>query len=219
MNEFGYKAREILDKHPVNIRRKREGKLPANWILMRDAGTEKPTVPSFNTKWKLDPAMIADLPVEIGIGKLLGMKVEQLEPGTSIEGYIERAKLALKLAQEYDFVYVHLKGPDEPGHDGMYQLKKERIEEVDKGFFSVLASSKDLEKMVICVTCDHSTPWRDKAHSEDPVPLLIINKNTREDGKKARFTEKDAKEGVLGTIPFGRMVIERFLGRTSSTET
>ena len=219
VNEFGYKARQILDKHPVNVRRKREGKLPANWILMRDAGTEKPKVPSFNMKWKLDPAMIADLPVELGIGKLLGMQIERLEPGTSIEGYVERAKLALKLAQEYDFVYVHLKGPDEPGHDGMFQLKKKRIEEIDSGFFSVLASSKDLEKMVICVTCDHSTPWRDKAHSEDPVPLLIINKNTRGDGKRSRFTEKDAKMGVLGTIPFGRMVLERFLGRTSSTET
>jgi 2,3-bisphosphoglycerate-independent phosphoglycerate mutase len=217
VNEFGYKAREILDKHPVNTRRKREGKLPANWILMRDAGTEKPTVPSFETKWKLDPAMIADLPVELGIGKLLGMKVEQLAPGTSVEGYVERAKLALKLAQDYDFVYVHLKGPDEPGHDGMFELKKKRIEEVDNGFFSVLASSKDLEKMVICVTCDHSTPWKDKAHSEDPVPLLIINKNTREDGKRARFTEKYAKVGVLGTIPFGRMVLERLLGRSNGS--
>jgi len=219
VNEFGYKARQILDKHPVNVRRKREGKLPANWILMRDAGTEKPTVPSFNTKWKLDAAMIADLPVELGIGKLLGMKIERLEPGTSIEGYVERAKLALKLAQEYDFVYVHLKGPDEPGHDGMFQLKKKRIEEVDNGFFSVLASSKDLENLVICVTCDHSTPWRDKAHSDDPVPILIVKKGAREGGKSARFSEKDAKMGVLGTIPFGRMVLERFLGQTSSTET
>jgi len=184
---------------------------------MRDAGTEKPAVPSFETKWKLDPAMIADLPVELGIGKLLGMRIEQLESGTSIEGYVERAKLALKLAQEYDFVYVHLKGPDEPGHDGMFELKKKRIEEVDNGFFSVLASSKDLEKMVICVTCDHSTPWKDKAHSEDPVPLLIVKRNTREGEKKARFTEKDAKVGVLGTILFGRMVLDRLLGRTSNS--
>jgi 2,3-bisphosphoglycerate-independent phosphoglycerate mutase len=219
VNEFGYKAREILDKHPVNIQRKREGKLPANWILMRDAGTEKPTVPSFSTKWKLDPAMIADLPVELGIGKLLGMKVEQLAPGTSIEGYVERAKLALKLAKEKEFVYVHLKGPDEPGHDGMYELKRKRIEEIDDGFFSVLATSKDLENLVICVTCDHSTPWRDKAHSDDPVPILIVKKGVRERGKGARFSEKDAKKGVLGTIPFGRMVLEHLLGRISNSET
>ncbi len=216
VNEFGYKAREILDKHPVNIRRKREGKLPANWILMRDAGTEKPTVPSFNAKWKLNPAMIADLPVELGIGKLLGMKVVQLEPGTSIEGYRERAKLAVKLAKEHDFVYVHLKGPDEPGHDGMYELKKRRIEEIDTGFFSALASSKELEKTVICVTCDHSTPWRDKAHSDDPVPLLIVNESIVGNPKRARFTEKDAKVGPLGTIPFGRVVLERLLGPSAS---
>lgn len=219
VNEFGYKAREILDKHPVNIQRKREGKLPANWILMRDAGTEKPKVPSFSTKWKLDPVMIADLPVELGIGKLLGMKVEQLAPGTSREGYVERAKLALKLAKEKDFVYVHLKGPDEPGHDGMYEVKRKRIEEIDDGFFSVLATSKDLESLTICVTCDHSTPWKDKAHSDDPVPILIVKKGARGGRQGARFSEQDAKKGVLGTIPFGGMVLEHLLGRISNSET
>src|SRR2546428_4479061 len=193
--------------------------VPANFVLMRDAGTSKPHIDDFHAKWRLDPLMIADLPAELGIGRLLGMDVRELEPGTRQDEYRKRAELVLDSVGKYGFVYVHLKGPDEPGHDGMFQLKKKRIEEVDNGFFSVLASSKDLENLVICVTCDHSTPWRDKAHSDDPVPVLIVKKEAREGGKRARFSEKDAKMGVLGTIPFGRMVLERFLGQTSSTET
>ena len=210
VNEFGYKVRKILDEHPVNVRRRREGKRPANWILMRDAGTKRPSVESFREKWGLNPAMVADLPVELGIGKLLGMEVENLEPGTSIEGYSARARLALKLAKNHDFVYVHLKGPDEPGHDGLYDLKKTRIEEIDTGFFSVLAKSPETAAVTLCVTCDHSTPWRDKAHSDDPVPLLISN--GEKSGKleaRGRFSEVDARNGGLGTVPYGRLVLDR----------
>src|SRR6266705_4176159 len=42
VNEFGFKARTILDNHPVNETRRRDGMVPANFVLMRDAGTSKP---------------------------------------------------------------------------------------------------------------------------------------------------------------------------------
>src|SRR6266566_4320805 len=61
------------------------------------------------------------------------MEVREVPPGTSLEDYRKRAELVLRLAGEYDFVYVHLKGPDEPGHDGLYDLKKQRIEEIVGG--------------------------------------------------------------------------------------
>src|SRR3989454_3670777 len=44
VNEFGFKARTILDNHPVNQTRRRDGMVPANFVLMRDAGTSKPHV-------------------------------------------------------------------------------------------------------------------------------------------------------------------------------
>src|SRR5712692_10492645 len=109
VNEFGFKARTILDNHPVNDTRKKKG---------------------------MEPLMIADLPAELGIGRLLGMDVRELEPGTGLDDYRKRAELVLDSAGRSGFVYVHLKGPDEPGHDGLFDLKKERIEEIDKGFFS-----------------------------------------------------------------------------------
>src|SRR5207249_9118254 len=153
--------------------RRKRGWLPANFILMRDAGTSMPLVPRFKEKWGLESLMIADLPAELGIGKLLGMTVEELAPGSQVEDYRKRAELVLGRMGRFDFVYVHLKGPDEPGHDGLYDLKKQRIEEIDGGFFAHLRMAAKLQRTVLCVTCDHSTPWRDKGHSDDPVPVLV----------------------------------------------
>src|SRR5438132_4618320 len=207
VNEFGFKARRILDHHLVNAARRKNGKIPANFVLMRDAGTSKPHVEEFRAKWGFEPLMIADLPAELGIGRLLGMDVRELEPGTRPDDYRKRAELVLDSVGKYGFVYVHLKGPDEPGQDGLFDLKRERIQEIDKGFFSVLAKSPRLKEMVVAVTCDHSTPVEDKGHSDDPVPVLVIGGKTRPDGS-VRFTERDALKGSLGTLGKGRMLLE-----------
>jgi 2,3-bisphosphoglycerate-independent phosphoglycerate mutase len=208
VNEFGFKARQVLDPHPVNQQRRAHGKKPANFVLMRDAGTTKPTVQGFREKWGLKAAMIADLPAELGIGKLLGMEVREIPPGTSLEDYRKRAELVLRLAGEYDFVYVHLKGPDEPGHDGLYDLKKQRIEEIDAGFFAHLRMAAKLRRTVLCVTCDHSTPWRDKGHSDDPVPVLVAGGSQNPDGS-SRFTETNTDSGRLGKLERGSMLLPR----------
>ena len=208
VNELGFKARAILDSHPVNEARKRKGMVPANFVLMRDAGTSKPHVDGFRVKWGLDPLMIADLPAELGIGRLLGMDVRELEPGTRPDDYRKRAELVLASIGKYGFVYVHLKGPDEPGHDGLFDLKKERIEEIDKGFFSVLAKSPRLKDLVVAVTCDHSTPVEDRGHSDDHVPVLVLGGKSKPDGS-SRFTEKNAVKGSLGTLRRGMVLLER----------
>ncbi len=208
VNEFGFKARTILDNHPVNQARRRKGMVPANFVLMRDAGTSKSHVQGFQAKWGLDPLMVADLPAELGIGRLLGMDVKELDPGTRPDDYRKRAELVLDSVGKYGFVYVHLKGPDEPGHDGLFDLKRERIEEIDKGFFAVLVRSPRLKDLVVAVTCDHSTPVEDKGHSDDHVPVLVLGGRSKPDGS-SRFTEKNAVKGSLGTLSRGMVLLER----------
>ena len=214
VNEFGYKTRQVLDNHPVNQRRRSLGKKPANFVLMRDPGTSIPNVESFQEKWNLKPAMVADLPAELGIGRLLKIDVKEVLPGTSPKDYHNRAELVVKLAGQYNFVYVHLKGPDEPGHDGMFELKKQRIEEIDSGFFSTLYRASATPRMTICVTCDHSTPWMIKGHSDDPVPVLITESSAK-GVRQARFTESNAVNGDLGLLEHGRLLMERLARLTS----
>ncbi len=214
VNEFGFKTLQALDHHPVNKKRRERGWLPANFVLMRDAGTEMPPVPRFKERWGLEGLMIADLPAELGIGKLLGMTVEELEPGSRVEDYHKRAELVMEKMGHFGFVYVHLKGPDEPGHDGLFLDKTQRIEEIDQGFFSVLAESRVWERCILCVTCDHSTPWREKGHSDYPVPVLFAGTELPRDGSQ-RFTETQAKNGGLGIFEKGSMLMERLTGHSS----
>ena len=90
----------------------------------------------------------------------------------------------------------------------MFDLKKERIEEIDEGFFSVLSKSSHLKDLVVAVTCDHSTPVEDKGHSDDPVPVLVLVGKSKPDGC-SRFTEKNAVKGSLGTLRRGMVLLER----------
>ena len=49
------------------------------------------------------------------------------------------------------------------------------------------------------ISGDHSTPCINKAHSDDPVPLLISGERAMKDNS-ARFTESYASRGKLGLL-------------------
>ncbi len=113
--------------------------------------------------------------------------------------YPVRAKVTLKVKNRFDGLYIHIKGPDEPAHDGDSLKKKEIIETIDRFFFGNLLPKIDMERTIITVTADHSTPCSLKAHSDDPVPLLIAGGDIEAD-EVATFSEKTCRDGSLGTI-------------------
>jgi len=110
----------------------------------------------------------------------------------------------------FDGLYIHIKGPDESGHDGDYNEKKGKIEEIDKYFFRSLLNKIDLKNVIIAVTGDHSTPCVLGAHSCDPVPLLIAGADIHPDGSLS-FSEKAAKLGSLGEV-IGKDLLEKLVG-------
>ncbi len=204
LNKFSQQIHGVLRDHPVNIRRKLEGKLPANFLLMRDAGTRAPRVRTLEEKFGFKAVALADMPVELGIAKVVGMDAEVFPADRTQEAYAQRARRALELEGSYNLVYVHLKGPDEPGHDGDFEGKRKSIEDIDTGFFSNLTEP---ETRLMCITADHSTPCVAKAHTDDPVPLLVAGPRVASDGLP-RFTESYAMKGKLGTM-HGYKILER----------
>ena len=94
-----------------------------------------------------------------------------------------------------DIVFIHIKGPDEPGHDNKPMDKVMAIEVIDKFFIEPLVNSLNSDDIVI-VTCDHATPCELKLHSNDKVPLLISGGNISVDSTIA-FNEKEASSGML----------------------
>lgn len=218
INEFSEKVRKFLENHPINIERIKNNKLPANIILMRDAGSRYPNVEPFEKKFSMKPVIIADMPVELGIAKVLGFDLEKFSPERSPESYKKRANTAVMLLKKFDFVYVHLKGPDEPGHDKDCDGKRKAIEEIDKYFISNIINNINLNETIIVVTADHSTPCKLGSHSSDPVPLAVYGGNLIQSASKERkFSEKYAKTGELGIIEHGYDLIPTLLSLMQKT--
>jgi 2,3-bisphosphoglycerate-independent phosphoglycerate mutase len=196
VNEFTEKCVALTNGHPVNLNRIMQGKRPMNMILLRDPGTQIPSLKSIYERYGLQASCIVDMPVEIGIAKILGM---QFITAGGIEDYEAKAQETLRLLDEFDLVYVHIKGPDEFGHDGNALGKKENIECIDRRYFGTLLNNEVLSNATIIISGDHSTPCIKKAHSDDPVPLLISGNSVSNDGS-GRFTESFASRGKLGLL-------------------
>lgn len=208
VNEFTEKSHEVLDSHDVNKKRVSEGKLKANVILSRDAGDKLPKFFSINERYDVKFACLADMPVERGISRLAGMHLVELPPPSGdIEADMKlRVDKMLNLLDSFDCFYIHLKGPDEPGHDGDFKRKAQAIADIDKHFFGRILPHIDQKKTLICITADHSTPCTLKAHSDDPVPLLITGADVEPDGIK-EFSEKLCRTGSLGVLEKGTQLM------------
>lgn len=201
VNEFTDKALAVLASSRVNKERSRSGRLPANAVLLRDAGDHLPKVPSFREKYGMNGVALVEMPAEVGIARVLGMKMVPIRDRRDMK---EKASKFASELRDGSVVYVHIKGPDEFGHDGDARGKKKSIESIDQDFFSAAAPLEDLR---LGVSCDHATPCTMKMHSSDPVPLLVTSSSTKD---SARFTERNSKKGSLGRL-LGRDVLRTVL--------
>jgi 2,3-bisphosphoglycerate-independent phosphoglycerate mutase len=198
VNSFIDETKKVLENSIVNKVRKEKGLLEANILLLRDPSLGLPKFEKINKIYKLRFSAIAQTPVEVGIAKFLGMKVINQKQ----KSYSQLADLAKKALKRSDFVYLHIKGPDEFGHDGNAIGKKECIEKIDKQFFSRIKGLK----VKIAITSDHATPCSLKAHSSDAVPFLISQGNK----KLENFCEKECKKGIkINGIQFLRYFISK----------
>jgi len=201
LNEFTQKSHKVLAESAVNKKRVAENKMPGNIILSRDAGDHLPKFPPIAELFYLKFGSFVQMPVEKGIALLTGMEIIDVpqSSGHLDVDYPVWAKVALESIKKYDGIYVHIKGPDEPAHDGNFKLKIEIIEAIDKFFFSSLLPKLDIANTIVAVTADHSTVCAIKAHSADPVPLLVSGGNVRPDGTMS-FSEKACAHGSIGSI-------------------
>ena len=212
VNEFIEKTHKLWDEHPVNKRRIAEGKLKANVVLTRDAGSQLPNFPNISQNYKVNFAALADMQAENGIAKLAGLHSSLLPPPSgSIERDCDiRVKRLLEMLPKYDCFYIHLKGPDEPGHDGNCRLKTKIISELDEHFFGKLLNQTSLTDTIFCITSDHATPCDLKVHSDTPVPVLISGGGLKGDGI-SKFSEKECAKGSLGIIDHGFQLMPKLM--------
>src|SRR5712692_2329438 len=191
VNEFSSQAMKILGEEKANHERRRSGKKAANMLLFRDAGSFVPKLPSFEEKHGYKGVALVEMPAEVGIAMLLGMKMVKVDDPANLSA---KSKLFKREMKEGTVVYAHIKGPDEFGHDGDAPGKKKNIETIDKEFFGPIGDLLP-DGATVAVSCDHATPCVLKMHSSDPVPLLIAGEKSIFEGGPCRSTEKDAERG------------------------
>lgn len=201
-NEWLREAYAVLAVSEVNKDREAQGKLPGNFILTRDGGDHLPQLVPFKEKFGPEMGCFVEMPVELGIARLLGLGIVDapaVGTGGVVEQYDAWAKLALEAIDGYDGLYIHIKGPDVPAHDGDHDAKIKSIEEIDSVFFARLLDELDLSRTIVAVTADHSTSCARKAHTDGPVPLLVSGGGVASD-EVAGYGESASRSGALGHL-------------------
>jgi 2,3-bisphosphoglycerate-independent phosphoglycerate mutase len=209
-NAFVEGAAAILDRSPVNERRRQDGRLPANLILTRDGGDHLPSIQPIKERFGATWGCFVEMPVERGIARLLEMEpVDAPTPPDMDARYTAWAVLAAEALEGFDALYVHIKGPDVPAHDGLAVEKRDVIALIDRAFFGEVLPRIDSSRTVIAVTADHATSCLRRAHTADPVPLLVSGGPVRPDGSND-FGERTAAHGSLGSLR-GVAVVPRLM--------
>ncbi len=215
LNQLILQSQELLEDHPINIKRKAEGKDPANSIWPWSPGY-KPKMPTLSEMFGIkNSAVISAVDLIHGIGVYAGMKVIHVEGATGLynTNYEGKAEAAVNALKENDLVYLHIEASDEAGHEGDVELKTKTIEYLDQRVVKyILEEIKKMEeKVAIAVLPDHPTPCALKTHTHDPVPFLIYKPGTAADDVEV-YDEFEAEKGVLGLLQ-GDQFIKTFLGK------
>lgn len=209
-NAFVEGSAKILDASQINARRRARGQLPANLILTRDAGDHRPALQPIRERFGPAWGCFVEMPVERGIALLLGMAPVDVPRLRDEEAYARWAALAAEALDGYDALYVHLKGPDVPAHDGRAEAKRDVIALIDRAFFGELLPELDPGRTVVVVTADHATSCVRRAHTAEPVPLLVSGAGVMSDGV-ATFGERACATGAIGGIR-GVEILPRVMG-------
>jgi len=194
--EMMKKSFTLLNHHPLNEARAKNGYHKANSIWFWGAGT-RPKLSPYQEKTGLKGAMISAVDLLKGIAVGAGMKVIQVKGATgglhtNYEGKAQAAIDAL-LKENCDFVYIHLEAPDEMGHQGGIENKVTSIEFLDQRIIRPIieameASGTDFRMLVMP---DHPTPIRCRTHTSNPVPYLLYD-STKAVESNVLYQEKAA---------------------------
>ena len=198
------KSQRILKDHPVNKKRMKNGKMPANSIWPWGGGY-LPQIKPFNNKFPQvkSGAIISAVDLIRGIGHSIGLQPIEVPGATGNykTNYKNKVIATLDSLQDNDFVYLHIEASDESGHEGDIFLKQRTIEDLDSQIIGpIYETIKGWNTSVaIAVLPDHATPCECRSHTTDPVPFFIWHRDIIPDTVQ-KFDETSAYNGMYGTL-------------------
>lgn len=197
------RTRRSLRHHPLNRRRRAEGRPCLDVLTTKWWGRRRPVV-RFQARTGLRGAVVSDRAYQGGLAEVLGLSWERPEPAPWGEGSlaVRLAAAGRLLEKGYDFVHCHDKAADEAGHRKDPQEKAGMIASLDRA----VGLLDSLPGPVVVLTGDHATPARGRMlHSGDAVPLAIAAPGRPPD-PVGHFGERYQVAGWLGHV-LGRDVL------------
>lgn len=203
LNYLILRSQALLAEHPVNLKRRLEGKDVANTIWPWSPGY-RPQMPTLKELFGIErSAVISAVDLIQGIGVYAGMDVIKVEGATGLynTNYEGKAKATIDALRDHDLVYLHVEASDEAGHEGDVELKTRTITYLDQRIVKYLVeeTAKMEEPVTIAVLPDHPTPCATKIHTRDAVPFLIYRPGESPDAAEF-YDEFEVAKGAYGLL-------------------
>ncbi len=213
LNDLILKSQQLLENHPVNLKRAAAGKDKANSIWPWSPGY-KPDMKTLLEQYHLKSgSVISAVDLIRGIGVYAGLKVVEVEGITGLynTNYEGKAQAAIEALRADDFVYLHIEASDEAGHEGDVELKIKTIEYLDSRVVKTIWDevSKWDEPVTIAILPDHPTPCAIKTHTNKPVPFIIYRPGETPDDVQMydEFACENGSYGLLRGMQFMQKLI------------
>ncbi len=203
----------ILEAHPVNRERIKNGKNPGNSVWLWGQG-RRPALPTFMEKYGISGSLVSAVDLTRGLGIYAGFRILDV-PG--ITGYLDtnyegKADAALDSLRSADFVYIHVEAPDEAGHSGKYKDKIKAIEDFDARVVGrVMNGAAALGDYRILLLPDHPTPIELRTHTGDPVPFVLFDSTQKRKKEGAKFSEEILSREDLLSFEEGHRLMDYFI--------
>ena len=194
--DFIQKGYQLLKDHPINQKRIKEGKRPANSPWLWGEG-KKPALDDFKELNELSGGVISAVDLIRGIGTGAGMKVIMVEGATGNihTNFKGKGEAAVKeLNSGTDYIYIHLEATDECGHQGDIEGKVRSLEIIDQEIIKRLIDKVEDDFRLLLVP-DHRTPLKTGKHDAVPVPFMLYD-SRKNLSNGLKYNEEDGSKGL-----------------------
>jgi len=204
---------DILEDHPVNRERIRQGKNPGNSVWLWGQG-RRPQMPSYKEKYGISGALVSAVDLTRGLGIYAGFEILKV-PG--ITGYLDtnyagKTEATIRALRDVDFVYLHVEAPDEAGHSGRCQDKLKAIEDFDRLIVGgVMEGMKVFPEYRILLLPDHATPVELRTHSAEPVPFVLYDSRSEKGSPVSAYDEKITGRSDVLSFEEGHRLMDYFI--------
>jgi 2,3-bisphosphoglycerate-independent phosphoglycerate mutase len=214
-------SQPILARHPVNVKRRAEGKREATTIWLWGQG-RAPQLPPLTERFGITGGVISAVDIIHGLGVYAGLQRIEVPGITGFldTNYIGKGEYGVRSLEKNDLVFIHVEATDEAGHMGDVNAKIQALEDFDeKVVGTVLKGMAGRRDFRVLLMPDHPTAIALKTHVAAPVPFVLYSAQDPRDNGRVGYNENDAaKTGIVAKQAF-RLMEALIEGRPTWTET